>query len=163
MFHVEHWRVSMLNPTSTAPLEYAKPDLWPPPRAQWVYWAVGASWLTACVGTAIIYWNVESVLFSGPLLLLRGLLISIRSLNRQDGLGIAIGSFNCFICLLLFGLVQLLRWSPQDALYPFRMDGNVVYCRDDLSHPPFPRGPQALLACGCSRSASLFVYRTQAM
>lgn len=81
----------------------------------------------AALGTIAVFVDVESVLFSGPLLLLIGLYLLIAGvMHRLLWLAVT-GALHVGICALFFGLVQLLQWSPREAETPFRIL-STVYC-----------------------------------
>jgi len=63
--------------------------------------------------------HVETVLFSGPLLLLVGLAMVTGGFYRRQPFIWGLGSAHCAICVLFIVLVNLLNWSPSEAAQPF--------------------------------------------
>jgi len=67
----------------------------------------------------IVFFSVLSVMILGPLLLLcAAIMLAASLLARWPGAaGLAAGHMG--VCLLFFGLVMLLNWSPAQASRPF--------------------------------------------
>ena len=114
-------------PVPVLPLEYA-----PPATAGGRVWrailrvCLPLGLLTCVVGVALIYgYDVESVVGTGPLLFAVGLLTLVGGLLARNRVAVAVGAGHCGICLLFFGLVNLLNWSPNDAHFPFLVMGTV--------------------------------------
>lgn len=92
-------------------------------------WSRAARFLIAadiCVcalAYGFIFLNVKTVCLSGPVLALMAIatLISARRVGYPRGLWV--GAAHLGICLLFFGLVNLLGWAPRDAEAPFRCMG----------------------------------------
>lgn len=77
-------------------------------------------WLTAVVGTILIaYVDVESVLSSGPSMVVLGALLLIAAAVCRNWFALGAGVSMVAVCLLFFGLVWYLDWSPSDAEKPF--------------------------------------------
>lgn len=114
-------------PVPVLPLEYA-----PPPTARGRVWrgilrvCLPLGLLTCVVGVALIYGvDVESVVGTGPVLFAVGLLTLLAGLYARNRVAVAVGAGHCGICLLFFGLVNLLEWRPDDAHFPFLVMGAV--------------------------------------
>ena len=116
----------MAEPRPVIALDYAPPS----PRATiWraiVRWTVPLSWLCCVVGTFAILVEVESVLVSGPVLFVLGLLTLIggKMTGRRWVTGLGWGHVG--ICILYVGLVNLRGWSPSEAEAPFAVM-SIVY------------------------------------
>lgn len=81
-------------------------------------------WIACAVALLlIILYEVESVLVTGPIITLHGLLAVFLGIAGGYLPVILLGAADCAICLLFFGLVLLLNWSPGDAHLPFAIMG----------------------------------------
>ena len=77
-------------------------------------------WLACSFAEGLIaFWDVESVLITGPIILLLGLTTIAFSFAVRYRRLLWLGVANCAICLFFFGLVQVFNWSPVDAAEPF--------------------------------------------
>ena len=114
-------------PVPVLPLEYAPPEssggrVWR--RIVLVCLALGL--LTCVVGVILIFaYDVESVVITGPILFAIGLLTLLGDLFTRKGVAAVVGGGHCGICVLFFALVNLLRWSPRDAHFPFLVMGTI--------------------------------------
>lgn len=117
----------MSEPLPVIPLQYAdtpadRPGAWQ--RVTRV--ALVLAWLCCVIGWACIAWvDVESVIGSGPLLATLGLLMLIGGLRLRRPEYWVLGSAHCAICILFVALVNVRRWSPNDAEWPFTIMGGV--------------------------------------
>ena len=88
-----------------------------------IYWFLGIAILGALnglIGTfLIIFVDVESVVVTGPIEAILGLIILIFAIVYRHFIGILLGVSMIGISLLLFLLVVTLQWSPKDAELPF--------------------------------------------
>jgi hypothetical protein len=82
-------------------------------------WFIAAGAVVCVAGPVLIIAKVESVLFTGPLLLLIGLATLITGNLTRFLLAALLGVAHCTICLLFFILVQVHDWSPHEARVPF--------------------------------------------
>ena len=79
-----------------------------------------------CVAAWGVIWiQVESVLFTGPLLLAIGAALAVFAGLARDVPAVILGAAHCAVCVLFFGLVNMLHWSPDDARVPFLVMGAV--------------------------------------
>ncbi|HEX2971241.1 MAG TPA: hypothetical protein VHP11_02840, partial [Tepidisphaeraceae bacterium] len=72
-----------------------------------------------CAWLAIPLIAVETVLASGPLLMLVGLATAIYGIRHTYGGVVSIGVAHMGICILFVSLVNLLSWGPGAAREPF--------------------------------------------
>ena len=83
-------------------------------------WAARVAWLVRLVGAVlIIFYEVESVIVTGPILLLLGVFLFGLGVRCRYYRAAIIGAADCLICFLFFGLVWTLSWSPTQATVPF--------------------------------------------
>lgn len=114
-------------PVPVLPLEYAPPAsiagrVWR--RIVLVCLALGL--LTCVVGVIVILaYDVESVVVTGPVLFVIGMLTLLGDLLTRKGVAAIVGGAHCGICLLFFLLVNLLQWSPNEAHSPFLVMGTI--------------------------------------
>jgi hypothetical protein len=88
--------------------------------------ALWAGWVACAVALLlIILYDVESVLVTGPIIAILGLVAVALGIGARFSLVALLGVANCSICLLFFGLVLTLGWSPADADAPFAGMGLV--------------------------------------
>ncbi len=82
------------------------------------------AWLV-CVGTWVLiaFVDVESVLVAGPIILLLGILLVVLGYLRQYRWAFRLGVAHIAVTWLFFGLVNLLEWSPRQAVLPFTIIG----------------------------------------
>ena len=115
----------MAEPVPVIPLDYAPPaDPVAGRRARrWRFVVRACAVLAAatCVAaTALIaFASVESVLATGPVLFVVGLLMVVGAFKQDDLFGWVLGLCHCFVCALFLGLVHALGWGPDDAAGPF--------------------------------------------
>src|SRR5512133_3736269 len=82
--------------------------------------------LLACVAAwFVMFLEVETVVVSGPILFLVGVVIIIGSRRLSFRLGVLIGVAQVLIVLLFDGLVIVLNWGPSAAEKPFRIMGAI--------------------------------------
>jgi hypothetical protein len=100
----------------------------PPPgvpggrRWSWIGRITAAvAWAACVVGTALIFHEVESVIGTGPVLAGLGVILLIAGVVARRTLWTLLGTAHVSVCLLFFGLVNLLEWDPSDAEMPFRV------------------------------------------
>jgi hypothetical protein len=90
-------------------------------RPSWkaIQWLVAASWVACAIGWLLICIDVETVLVTGPVVLILGIaqIVVGRVKKRADVLWL--GAAHVAICALLFLLVNALSWSPRQAQAPF--------------------------------------------
>lgn len=68
---------------------------------------------------AILFIDVESVVLTGPIEFILGLLLIIFAAILNHHLGITLGGLMISIAIALTALVNILHWSPSDAHTPF--------------------------------------------
>jgi hypothetical protein len=111
----------MPEPIPVIPLAYADPGTIERFRAwRWVNricLIVGG--FASFIAWLLLFFQVETVLGSGPVLFLTGGLMVTGGLLRRRPWMWGIGICHCAICLLFVLLVNLLHWSPADARGPF--------------------------------------------
>jgi hypothetical protein len=115
-------------PIPVLPLEYAPPTDATTRSRTWRRIArvcLAAAWPACVVAVAAIHYKTESVIGTGPVLFTLGLLTLLGGLFTRDRPVAGVGACHCGICLLFFGLVNLLEWSPDEARNPFLVMGTV--------------------------------------
>lgn len=112
---------STSSPLPVIPLEYAPPENQSSRAARILAlldWAAAASALGA-----IFVIDVESVLVSGPILLVLGVITITCAWRARIWPALVLGASLCAVCLLFVMLVNLLNWPPAKADLPFRWMG----------------------------------------
>ncbi len=90
----------------------------------WALRVAWAGWLSCAVAEGlIVFWDVESVLVTGPIILLLALIGIILAWSAGYRALALLGLANALICLLFFSLVISLNWKPPDAKTPFAIMG----------------------------------------
>jgi hypothetical protein len=123
-----------------------------------VRWSLIVEWLgwIACVIALllILFYDVESVLATGPIITFFGLCAILLGILGGYLPVILLGAADCAICLLFFGLVLTLNWSPREAHLPFAIMG-IVYTVGTLPavvwstwHAPTTGNPWECARCG---------------
>ena len=84
---------------------------------QWVLLVV--AWLTCAIAWALVLFEVESVIATGPVIFFLGVLLIILGAVSGNPQAVLTGVAHCAVCLLLFFLVLILNWSPTQAEGPF--------------------------------------------
>jgi hypothetical protein len=114
-------------PLAVLPLEYAPPVIDEHPHWRWVVRkSLLLAWPVCCVGVLVlIAFHVESVVVSGPVLFTLGVLAAVGGVFTRDRFAVCLGVTHCAVCVLLFLLVNLLRWSPREAAHPFAVMGSI--------------------------------------
>ena len=113
-------------PVPAIPLQYADPELHPHPRrraAARVCTLIG--WLCCLVALCLILYEVESVIFTGPVIVLSGVLMTVSGSLTRDLRVALLGAAHCAVCVLFVALVNWRNWDPGDARLPFLGMGTV--------------------------------------
>ncbi len=115
------------------------------------------TWLTCALAEAlIVFYDVETVLVTGPIILVFALIGIILARSAGYRALLLLGCGNAFVCLLFFSLVILLHWNPSDAETPFAIMG-LLYVLGTL---PIAwlltrRAPRELNPCECAKCGYL--------
>ena len=96
-------------------------------------WTAVLSWVACLVACLLItFYDVESVMVTGPIICGLGIVIVVAGAHRSYRWAIALGVAHICIALLFFGLVLTLGWSPRDAETPFAVMGYAYLCLSGL-------------------------------
>jgi hypothetical protein len=91
-----------------------------------VTWCLWTGWIGCAIAVTLIpIAGVESVLLTGPIIFLLGLMAVLGGAWARAPLAVAAGAGHCAACALLVVLVNLLDWSPHRARDPFLWIGGV--------------------------------------
>ena len=117
----------MSEPIPVIPLTYAGPAAEPSRAWRGIVKVCHPLALLACAvaWVLLVAVHVESVVFMGPLLLVLGVLLTVGGVMAQDRRAMGFGIAHASICLLFFGLVNVLEWGPSDAELPFTVMGGA--------------------------------------
>lgn len=90
------------------------------PRAThfWVRLVLILQMLTAVIGTAAAFIDVETIVATGPILSILGIFGVVASLRQKCYLSLAIGVSGPAISVTIFLIIFLQRWNPSDAQRP---------------------------------------------
>ena len=114
----------MSDPVPVIPLEYAADPAGTPSRLRWwLRFLARAAWIACVLAWLAILVDVETVLASGPVILLLGAGLFVLAWRARSPRHMVIGAAHCAICLLFFVLVQRMHWGPQAARVPFAVMG----------------------------------------
>jgi hypothetical protein len=108
------------------PLQYQSPIR--RPRRRWLSlgrWAVLIAWPMCLLAWFLLFVEVETVLVTGPVILLLGLVAIIGGIVHRSWWLVVIGVWHVTLCLLFVALVNLRHWSPDDSRDPFIIMGLV--------------------------------------
>jgi hypothetical protein len=113
-------------PVPVIPLDYADPA--PDRRRRFLLrWsrraAALALFVCAAAWVALRFVKVESVLITGPILFVLGVLTLVGGVITGHRLFTGLGAMHCAVCVLFVTLVNTQRWSPRDAREPFTWMG----------------------------------------
>jgi hypothetical protein len=110
-------------PLAVLPLEYAGPAV--NPSTTLMRWMTYLSVAAMVLATLAAILNVESVIVSGPVLALLGVIMVVCGFSRRQRALWWPGLAHWGICGLFVGLVNMLHWSPSDARVPFPIMGAI--------------------------------------
>ena len=83
-----------------------------------------AAWLACAVALGLIVAvDVESVMVTGPVITVLGLLLAVWALLEHRPPFLVAGAAHIAICLLFVVLVNVRQWSPREATLPFTVMG----------------------------------------
>ena len=143
----------MTEPRPVIPLEYADAAADRAARRRHIWLRVGrftcfGAWMWALAAWAVVFQlKVESVLFTGPVLFVLGLVIVLAGVLAPRTLFVLLGASHCALCVLFAVLVNVNHWGPGAAWRPFSLLGAVyLVCavvptyvasrdRDDATEP----------------------------
>ena len=111
------------DPKPVIPLEYAAPTTVRRERFWWTAARVCVALSAVClfVGWVLLFVDVETVVVTGPILLLCGLALVVSASRLRMMPVTLLGIGHCSICVLFFTLVNVRNWSPGEAAIPFRV------------------------------------------
>lgn len=117
----------MSEPIPVISLAYAEPTAEPSRAWRGIVRVCHPLALLACAVAWVLLAaiDVESVMFMGPLLLVLGVLLTIGGVTAHDRRAMTFGIAHASVCLLFFGLVNVLEWGPNDAELPFAVMGGA--------------------------------------
>lgn len=92
----------------------------------WVRLLLGLQVLIIVVSTGLAVLHTESIVGSGPVLSVSGILLAVVSLRRKLSLGVWTGAAAPAFSLFVFLTIFLNRWNPAEAREPVLIMG-VVY------------------------------------
>jgi hypothetical protein len=98
--------------------------------------------------------GVETVLLTGPILFISGLVTATVAGNSRYGSAMWVGIAHCGVCLLFVVLVNTLDWSPREAIHPFEAIGSFFSSAIGgamwmaLRRAPREREPWTCVGCG---------------
>jgi hypothetical protein len=117
----------MAQPVPVIALEYEHPQVAAAARpSRKARVTVMAAWLVCALSWLLIVGvDVHSVLITGPVIAVLGLMIAIRGIIERRPRFTVLGAAHVGICLLFVVLVNLFRWSPGDAKTHFAVMGAI--------------------------------------
>jgi hypothetical protein len=120
----------MSDPVPVIPLAYARPDAEPPAlRGAWgraVRVCHVLALLCCAVGWALLaFVDVETVVVSGPVLFVLGLVLIVAGGVTRSWRAVGFGAAHVGVCILFVALVNLRHWSPRQAEAPFTIMGSA--------------------------------------
>jgi hypothetical protein len=115
-------------PDAPLVLEYAKP--WHAPR--WFRTVRVLLWIelfATAIAAALCVFEVETIVASGPALFLIGVILLIFGSLARRPLAMVLGGELMCVVIMVFLLINLLRWSPGEARVPV----SVIACLQTLA------------------------------
>ena len=101
----------------------------------WFRFAIFFQLLTIAVGVVLAVFDIETILGTGPILALLGLVVFLQT-KRQDGsrrpLSLVFGVSGPMVAVICFLLIFCLEWSPRAAHFPI---GAIAVCYSLLFLP----------------------------
>ncbi len=91
----------------------------------WVKTCVCLKLLAVVVGLGLTFWEIKTIIGSGPVLFLVGWITAFLSFRRRLPWGVTFGVSGPLFSLLIFSLINLLDWGPGDAEQPVRILAGV--------------------------------------
>lgn len=113
----------MAEPLPVIPLPYQIPS--GPNSSHAPIWDTLSIIVCIVAATLIAFVDVESVMGSGPVLALFGIVLLVAGLVKRKKLRAILGGLHCMVCALFVVMVNLWNWGPADADAPFLVMGVV--------------------------------------
>jgi hypothetical protein len=95
---------------------------------RWLKFFIVLQMLVVLVGLGVSFSNIYSILVSGPTLSIVGLLTAILCWRRGPWWGLMLGGSGPLFSILIFALINVLDWGPQDAESPVPKFGLGYLC-----------------------------------
>jgi hypothetical protein len=107
-------------PIPVIPLQYASPASASPRWSRVIPWCLWVGWGSCVTAVGLIaVVSVESVLITGPVIFLLGLMAILGGTWTRATWTLVTGVAHCGICILFMMLVNVWNWSPSYAREPF--------------------------------------------
>ena len=106
-------------PRRVLTIDYARRETLESRWSRWLSLTAAIAWGNCLLGTVGIFVDAETALLSGPLLLSAGVLMILAGVKSARRLAMMVGCGHVGVCLLFFGLVNVLHWGPGAAQRPF--------------------------------------------
>lgn len=84
----------------------------------WVELGMWLQLLTVIVGLGVASWKVDSIVGTGPVLSILGILLAIFSYRKSVLTGLLPGLSGPAFSVVVFLIIFFRNWSPHDAQYP---------------------------------------------
>ena len=117
----------MAQPVPVIALEYEHPQVAAAARpGRKLRGAAALAWIACAIAWLLIVGvDVETVIITGPIIAVLGLMILIRGIIERRPPFAILGAAHLGICLLFIVLVNLFHWSPGEATKPFSVMGAI--------------------------------------
>jgi len=115
-----------MQPMPVIPLEYEQPVTGAARIGRALRVLVIITWAVCAIAWGLIVTvDVHTVMVSGPVIAILGVMIILRGLIEHRSPFIVVGAAHLGICLLFVTLVNWRHWSPGDATNPFMVMGAI--------------------------------------
>ncbi len=91
----------------------------------WLQLCICLQMLVVLIGLGVACWQVESIIGTGPILSIVGIIVAVLSYQRSMKGGVLFGLSGLGLCVGVFLTIFLLDWSPGDARIPVPIMGGV--------------------------------------
>lgn len=91
--------------------------------AMFIRMAAHMNWVLCAIVYVVMLFEVESVLASGPIITVCGLILLTSAAFVWQWSLVWLGLSDLVICGLFYGGVKVFHWGPADAALPFRLAG----------------------------------------
>lgn len=115
----------MADPVPVIPLEYARPEAATSRIWRGIIWTCHLLALLCCAvaWTLLVFVEVESVVITGAMLFILGVLLLVGGAITRPWRAAGFGAAHVAVCVLFVALVNLRNWSPHEAEAPFTAMG----------------------------------------
>ena len=94
-------------------------------RHFWLQLCICLQMLVVLIGLGVACWQIESIIGTGPILSIVGIIVAVLSYRRSIRSGVLFGLSGLGLSVGVFLTIFLLHWSPDDARIPVPIMGGA--------------------------------------